>query len=169
VTHPSLLPTRDCRVRVRRSAEARSLGVPQHQTGSIERNRGETGNWLRKRDTCRLWSRRCAPRLCPGHLLLLTEAFANCSGLRTVNLGLANKGVFGPVIAANKTPPRPTLFANEPTLLCEGLANTPVSQHAVRTGYRRVHRNLRSVFADRWPGYDVETTPTHVVCLKRLV
>jgi hypothetical protein len=37
------------------------------------------------------------------------------SGLRTVPLG-------------------PTLMANEPTLVCEGLANTPLGQHALRTG-----------------------------------
>src|SRR6266540_6986646 len=39
-----------------------------------------------------------------------------CSGLRTVPLGLANKGVCGPAIGANTRPLGPTLMANEPTL-----------------------------------------------------
>src|SRR5882672_4373122 len=57
-----------------------------------------------------------------------------CSGLRTVTLGLANKGVCGPAMCANTRPRGPTLMANKPTLVCEGLANTPVGQHALRTG-----------------------------------
>ena len=57
-----------------------------------------------------------------------------CSGLRTVNLGLANTGMSGPAISANKTPLGLTLCANEPTLACKWLANIPVGQHAVRIG-----------------------------------
>jgi hypothetical protein len=55
----------------------------------------------------------------------------SCSGLRTGPLGLVNAGVCGPAIYANRRPRGPTLSANEPTLVCEGLANRPVGQHAV--------------------------------------
>ena len=57
-----------------------------------------------------------------------------CSGLRTVKLGLANKDVCGLVLCANTSARGLTFIANEPTLMCKGLANTPVGQHAVRTG-----------------------------------
>jgi hypothetical protein len=62
--------------------------------------------------------------------------------LRTVPLGPANKGVCGPAISANPRPRGPTFIANEPTLFCEGLANTPVDQHAVRTRERLEHQRL---------------------------
>jgi hypothetical protein len=56
----------------------------------------------------------------------------SCSGLRTGHPGLANTGGCGPAICANPWPRGPTLIANEPTLVCERLANTPVGQHALR-------------------------------------
>jgi hypothetical protein len=58
----------------------------------------------------------------------------SCSGLRTGPLGLANTGACGPAIGAKTRPLGPTLMANEPTLICEGPANTSVDQHPVRTG-----------------------------------
>jgi hypothetical protein len=57
---------------------------------------------------------------------------AKCSGLRTGRLGLANNGVCGPAIGANLRCLGPTLSANEPTLVCEGLAHRSVGQHALR-------------------------------------
>ena len=62
--------------------------------------------------------------------------------MRTVRLGLANTGGCGPAIGANTRPRGPTLSANEPTLVCEGLANTPLDQHAVRMGSRLEHPRL---------------------------
>jgi hypothetical protein len=47
------------------------------------------------------------------------------SGLRTAHLGLANTGVCGPAIGAKTRRCGPTLSTNRPTLVCEGLANTP--------------------------------------------
>jgi hypothetical protein len=63
-----------------------------------------------------------------------SEATRSCSGLRTGPLGLANTGVGGPTINAKTRPRRPTLSANEPTLVCEGLAHMSAGQHALRTG-----------------------------------
>ena len=87
-----------------------------------------SGNWpqsaSRERNGSPSAGAACAVSACP----------PGCSGLRTVHIGLANKGVFGPAICAIKRPLGPTLMANEPTLVCEGLANTPVGQHALRTG-----------------------------------
>src|SRR5262245_38756889 len=57
----------------------------------------------------------CGDRNFKSHL---SASPASCSGLRTGTLRLANKDVFGPAISANKTPPGPTLFVNEPTLFC---------------------------------------------------
>jgi len=55
-----------------------------------------------------------------------------CSGLRTETRGLANKGMCGPALCANTRQLGLTLSANEPALVCEGLANKPVGQHTVR-------------------------------------
>jgi len=59
---------------------------------------------------------------------------AICSGLRTVNLRFANKSIVGPALGANTRARGPTLGANGPTLICEGLANTSVGQQSLRTG-----------------------------------
>jgi len=61
------------------------------------------------------------------HLTYATSC--RTSGLRTIRPGLANTGMGGPAIGANTRLLGPTLIANEPTLVCEGLANTPVDQH----------------------------------------
>src|SRR5262245_30192441 len=45
-----------------------------------------------------------------------------CSGLRTVNLRLANSDTFRPTIIANKKASRPMLIANGPTIECKQLA-----------------------------------------------
>jgi len=57
-----------------------------------------------------------------------------CSGLRTETLRLANKGFCRPALCANKRVRGPALIANEPTLVCEGLANKSMSQQSLRTG-----------------------------------
>jgi hypothetical protein len=46
-----------------------------------------------------------------------------CSGLRTVEDGLANSRISQPTIIANKQGSWLTIMANGPTLLCEELAN----------------------------------------------
>ena len=61
-------------------------------------------------------------------------SLCSCSGLRTVNLRLANKSIVGPALGANTRARGPTLGANGPTLICEGLANTFVGQQSLRTG-----------------------------------
>ena len=57
-----------------------------------------------------------------------------CSSLRTVRLGLANKGFCRPALCANTPTGGPALCANGPTLVCKRLANRFVGQHAVRIG-----------------------------------
>lgn len=52
----------------------------------------------------------------------------NCSGLRTVTLGLANRGISRLALGANTRPLGPALCANEPTLMCKRLANKSVGQ-----------------------------------------
>ena len=44
-----------------------------------------------------------------------------CSGLQTKELRLANKGCFGLALIANKKAVRPTLIANESTIIAKGL------------------------------------------------
>ena len=63
---------------------------------------------------------------------LVCSAPDTCSGLRTETRGLANKGMCGPALCANTRQLGLTLSANEPALVCEGLANKPVGQHTVR-------------------------------------
>jgi hypothetical protein len=74
---------------------------------------------------------------CGPHRIDTDSGRPRCSGLRTVTLGLANMGGCGPAIGANPQLGGPTLSANQPTLVCEGLANTPVGQHVLRTGAGR--------------------------------
>jgi hypothetical protein len=71
-----------------------------------------------------------------GYLLLRQHmqcSIPKCSGLRTGTRGLANTTFFGPAICANTYARGPVLNANEPTRVYEGLANTAVGQHTVRT------------------------------------
>jgi hypothetical protein len=56
------------------------------------------------------------------------EGDPSCSGLRTVGDGLANSSISRPTISANKRGFWLTLMANEPILLCEGLANNAQDQ-----------------------------------------
>ena len=55
-----------------------------------------------------------------------------CSGLRTKQARLANRSLFGLAIIANKAGGRPTLIANEPTMYCEGLANSLYGSQRLR-------------------------------------
>ncbi len=48
-------------------------------------------------------------------------AVLKCSGLQTKQLRLANKGLSGLTIIANKKAVRPTMIANEPTIIAKGL------------------------------------------------
>jgi len=57
-----------------------------------------------------------------------------CSGLQTVQHGLANKDFYRPALCANTPPGGPALCANGPTLVCKRLANTLLGQHVVRIG-----------------------------------
>jgi hypothetical protein len=59
---------------------------------------------------------------------------AICSGLRTVQRGLANKGLCRPALCANTPTGGPALCANRPTLVCKRLVNRSMGQHALRTG-----------------------------------
>ena len=71
------------------------------------------------------------PRLRAGLALLLGTAgeSAICSGLQTVQHGLANKDFCRPALCANTPTGGPTLRANGPTLVCKRLANTLLGQH----------------------------------------
>jgi hypothetical protein len=57
-----------------------------------------------------------------------------CSGLQTVQCGLANRSISRPALCANTPTGGPTLRANGPTLVCKRLANRPAGQHTVRMG-----------------------------------
>jgi hypothetical protein len=54
-----------------------------------------------------------------GHLTYATSC--RTSGLQTKELRLANKGCFGLALIANKKAVRPTLIANESTIIAKGL------------------------------------------------
>ena len=51
----------------------------------------------------------------------------SCSGLRTKQTWLANRPLFGLAIMANTSDSRPTMIANEPTMIAKGLQTACVA------------------------------------------